>query len=350
MQNETKENKEVVLVIEREKWPVLYKNGGLQSFIDEAKARVANVVADLGTAKGRSEIASMAATISRSKTAVEKPGRDYLRELKAAVKPAEEELRRFVSEMDRLRDDTRKPLTDWENAKKAKEQASADAIERIKALAVVTPSESSESIGLRIGEVEQLMTDERILDVIDTAKPFYQTTISVLNTCLEAAKMREEMEAQKAEMERIAAEEQRKIEIQKAVDAALALQLEQNAMKVAEARIEAKAEMFGVRSAPEEPSVSEQPQYEQAQVAEHAQHHIEQQAAHQAQQQHQPASEIFRGKPMDAGESKVEFERMKAVNRAALDDMISGGANEDEAKKIIKLIAKGLVRGVTMLY
>ncbi|MFY3529395.1 hypothetical protein ACOS81_24345, partial [Escherichia coli] len=52
--------------------------------------------------------------VSRSKTAIEKPGREYLKRLKEAVRPAEAEIKRFVDACDELRDATRRPLTEWE--------------------------------------------------------------------------------------------------------------------------------------------------------------------------------------------------------------------------------------------
>jgi hypothetical protein len=44
----------------------------------------------------------------------EKPGREYLKRLKEAVRPAEAEIKRFVDACDELRDATRRPLTEWE--------------------------------------------------------------------------------------------------------------------------------------------------------------------------------------------------------------------------------------------
>ncbi len=69
---------------------------------------------DLSTKKGRDRVASLAAQVSRSKTAIEKPGREYLKRLKEAVRPAEAEIKRFVDACDELRDATRRPLTEWE--------------------------------------------------------------------------------------------------------------------------------------------------------------------------------------------------------------------------------------------
>ncbi|QUG76003.1 hypothetical protein GKQ23_13790 [Erwinia sp. E602] len=103
-----------VLEIKPEQAPVLYVANGLDQYLELIR-QMANEVPDLTTAKGRARVASLSAQVSRSKTLIEKPGREYLKHLKEAVKPAEAELRRFVTECDNLRDEVRRPLTEWED-------------------------------------------------------------------------------------------------------------------------------------------------------------------------------------------------------------------------------------------
>ncbi|MCG9964586.1 hypothetical protein [Shewanella cutis] len=99
--------------------PLLYTEpGALKPYLDHIKASV-NEVPDLTTTKGRDRIASLAASVSRSKGVVEKPCRAYLKHLKAVVKPIEQNIKEFVDECDALRDKTREPLTKWEEEQKA---------------------------------------------------------------------------------------------------------------------------------------------------------------------------------------------------------------------------------------
>ena len=102
-----------VIEIKPEQAPTLYRAGGLDAYLEQIRQAV-NEVPDLTTKKGRDRVASLAAQVSRSKTAIEKPGREYLKRLKEAVHPAEAEIKRFVDACDELRDATRKPLTEWE--------------------------------------------------------------------------------------------------------------------------------------------------------------------------------------------------------------------------------------------
>ncbi|HGP3975224.1 TPA: hypothetical protein ACLK0A_001324 [Klebsiella pneumoniae] len=102
-----------VIEIKPEQAPALYRAGGLDAYLEQIRQAV-NEVPDLTTKKGRDRVASLAAQVSRSKTAIEKPGREYLKRLKEAVRPAEAEIKRFVDACEELRDATRKPLTEWE--------------------------------------------------------------------------------------------------------------------------------------------------------------------------------------------------------------------------------------------
>ncbi|HHH0662663.1 TPA: hypothetical protein ACPZJL_004205 [Yersinia enterocolitica] len=115
----------VVIDIKPESYPTLYVTNGLDQYLDQIRQAV-NEVPDVTTAKGRARIASLAASASRSKTAIEKPGREYLRHLKEQPKIIEAELRRFVIECDEIRDETRRPLTEWEaEQERLKQEAEA---------------------------------------------------------------------------------------------------------------------------------------------------------------------------------------------------------------------------------
>lgn len=108
-------NQQVVTIddISAENAPTIFVAGGLSRFVDAVKAEVCGEVPDLKTKKGRDRIASLSAKVSTRKASVEKPGRDYLRHIKTLPKVVEDELREFVLTMNALRDEVRKPLTEW---------------------------------------------------------------------------------------------------------------------------------------------------------------------------------------------------------------------------------------------
>ncbi|MFY7118581.1 hypothetical protein ACOTZF_08435 [Enterobacter cloacae complex sp. SHL021] len=102
-----------VIEIKPEQAPALYSAGGLNGFLEQIR-ELAKEVPDVTTKKGRDRIGSLARMVGSSKTAIEKPGREYLKRLKEAVKPAEEELRVFTRECDAIRDAILKPRDEWD--------------------------------------------------------------------------------------------------------------------------------------------------------------------------------------------------------------------------------------------
>lgn len=129
--------------------PTIFCENGLDAFISEAKRSVEGLVFDVSTAKGRKEIASASFNVSKSKTAVEKPGREYLRKIKAQPKIIEKEIASFVKQMDQLRDETRAPLDAWE---KEQERLEAEKKAQIAAEEFKRQYETDHEIGLLLNE------------------------------------------------------------------------------------------------------------------------------------------------------------------------------------------------------
>lgn len=102
-----------VIEIKPEQAPALYVAGGLNNYLAQIR-ELTKEVPDVTTKKGRDRIGSLARMVGHSKAAIEKPGREYLKRLKEAVKPAEEELRIFTRECDAIRDAILKPRDEWE--------------------------------------------------------------------------------------------------------------------------------------------------------------------------------------------------------------------------------------------
>jgi colicin import membrane protein len=113
----------------------VFKSGGVQPLIDRVREELATEVPDVSNDKGRKRIASRAHLASKSKTALDKMGKDLADELNAKLKPINAERKLARDEFDKIRDETRKPLTDWEaeqEAIAAAELAEAEAIKLAK--------------------------------------------------------------------------------------------------------------------------------------------------------------------------------------------------------------------------
>ncbi|MBD9984557.1 hypothetical protein [Citrobacter portucalensis] len=137
-----------VIEIKPEQAPALYTSGGLAGYLEQIR-EMAKEVPDVTTKKGRDRIGSLARMVGSSKTAIEKPGREYLKRLKEAVKPAEEELRIFTRECDAIRDEILKPREEWEAEQ---ERIKAEEAAKIKAEEDRKRFESDHEIALLMNE------------------------------------------------------------------------------------------------------------------------------------------------------------------------------------------------------
>lgn len=215
--------------------PAIYVAGGLGQFFDAVKAEVANEVPDLKTAKGRARIASLAATVSKSKAAVEKPGRDYLKRLKEMPKVVEAELREFVTKMDSLRDTTRQPLTDWENAEQARKDRHVDNIQAIKDMEVFGATPTAAAVAQVIVQLEAIELGDSWEEFLPEAAQAKDRTLSLLRAMQNE---RTQHEAEQAELVRLRAEAE--AQAQRDRDAAIAQAAADQARREATERAEAE--------------------------------------------------------------------------------------------------------------
>ncbi|WP_275211658.1 hypothetical protein [Citrobacter freundii] len=86
----------------------------LDPIIEAIEKEARSLVPDVSTRKGRDAIASMAHKVARSKTYIDNAGKDLVAELKALPKQIDESRRIVRERLDALKDEVRKPLTQWE--------------------------------------------------------------------------------------------------------------------------------------------------------------------------------------------------------------------------------------------
>lgn len=224
--------------------PAIYVKDGLKPFLQAVKEEVSSQVPDLTTAKGRARIASLAKKVSDSKVAVEKPGRDYLRRLKEMPKVVEVELKEFVDAMNALRDETRKPLTDWEAAEQARKDKHVDGIQSIKDMTVFEATPAA-------AHVAKLITDLEAVEISNTWEEFLPEAAQVKDETLAKLRAllaeRTKHEAEQAELTRLRLEKEARDK--KDNEDRIAREAAEQATKAAEekARLEREAEEQRVR-------------------------------------------------------------------------------------------------------
>ncbi|EPT0809597.1 TPA: hypothetical protein ACUU9M_004485 [Yersinia enterocolitica] len=308
----------VVIDIKPESYPTLYVTNGLDKYLSQIRQAV-NEVPDVTTAKGRARIASLAASASRSKTAIEKPGREYLRHLKEQPKIIEAELRRFVIECDEIRDETRRPLTEWEaeqerlkqeaEAKKQAEQLAAE-IEVAHEMALLMNDAFDRDAKAKAEEVERLR------------------------------KAHEEFIAQQA-----AEKAKREVEEKAKRDIEAAEQRERDA-KLAQERAEQKAEQdkkdAAAKAEREKQEAIAEEKLKAQQEAERVQREAKQKEDARLAEEKRVADE--------SAKRAADVEHRRTINRQAVADLIANGLPEDCAQKCVAAIAKNLISSVRITY
>lgn len=208
--------------ISEENAPAIYVAGGLKRFIEIAKAGAEGEVPDLTTRKGRERIASLAAQVSRHKTAVEKPGREYLKRLKEMPKVVEAELRDFVNEMDALRDRVRQPLNDWQAKEDARVERHNSMIRHIEDCGLGLIGGTPQPFALLFRELEEkIIVDEKFEEFEAEAHRAKATALAKLKESFEEHQKREAEQAELARLRREAEERAEQDRIRLAQEAAV---------------------------------------------------------------------------------------------------------------------------------
>lgn len=332
--------------------PLIYVSGGLKPFIDRVREEVSGEVPDLSTKKGRDRVASLAAKVSKSKVAVEKPGREYLKRLKEMPKVVEAELREFVTSMDDLRDEVRKPLTDWEAAEAARVAEHKAGLESLR---------NTDTTDASAAMIKSLIADMEAEEIGQDWEEFeaeaHRVKAASLATLREALVKREQYEAEQAELERLRAE--REAQAQREREAQLVREAEERARREAEQAAQAEREAVIRREA--EAKARELYLKQQAEAAEREKAVAEQramQAEIDAKAKAEQAAAAERQRYLDEQREAAKAAALReadqanraAVNRAALDAFIAGGLPEECAKQAVILIAKKQIPNITISY
>lgn len=350
-----------VVEIKNDQCPVLYAPGGLDSFLEQIREAV-NEVPDLSTKKGRDRVASLAAQVSRSKTAIEKPGRDYLRRLKEAVKPAEQELKRFVDACDALRDEVRRPLTEFEEKEKARVSALNDRLSSLRAAGDVTDQfgnlAETQQIRDRLNEVKAIPLDDSWQEIAAEAGVAKDAAVKKLETALVQAEKRD---AEAAELERLRKEAEQKAQREREEN--IRKEAEERARREAEDRSRLEIEAAARRAA-EEKARAEASELQRIEAEQRAQREAEEArqraerekqeaiAAERRRQEQEEAARIAEQKRIADEEAAraADKEHRRTVNRRVIADLVAQGIPEEFAKKALLAIAGGKVQDANIKY
>jgi hypothetical protein len=342
-----KEENELI-VVEENSVSVIFKKGGSQAILDKIKEEVKKFVPDVSTAKGRKEIISMASKVSKSKTLLEWHGKKLVEGIKAQAKVIDIERKTIRDELDVLRDEVRKPVTDWENAEKkrvADIEARIYTISRYGDPYLVDSYESSVRVGIDLADLKRIVIDATFEEFELEANKVKQNSMMLLEAKLITL---QNAEKEKAEAERL--EKERLEKEQKEREERIAQEAAEKAKREAEEKARKEAEEKE-RKEKEERDRLEKEKLE-AQLATEKAEREKKEAIERAEREKQEAIEAERKRQEEEKRREKEEEEKRQANKRhrnkivneILDDLTNNSFPKTEMRWLVDCIIEGKIR------
>lgn len=270
---------------------------------------------DLSVAKNRKAFASLAYKVTQTKTAIDKAGKLVVDDLKELPKKVDAARKLFRDELDSLSDGIRKPLTEWEEQEKAREEA--EALKKQIEIDHEEALQMNELFDLRKAEAER----QRIAH-------------------------EEELKKQAAEQARLAAEQKAQQEIEAAA------QREREA-KEAQERAEREKQEAIQRAEQAAKEAKEKAERDAREAQERAER--EKQLAIEAERKKALEAEQARlaeeeRKRQEDAKRQEDKEHRRKYNQETLQALVSKGFDEKLATEFIELVASNQIPHMTMNY
>jgi hypothetical protein len=287
--------------------------GGSESVIDAIRKQVEGLVLDISTEKGRKEIASVAYKIARTKTALDEQGKMLKAEMQKTVDLVDGERKKIRDAMDALKEEVRKPLTDWENAEKLRVEGREA---RILAMKVLTDLPFNEELTVE-------MIDERLKDLADLEKFEWQefimraeATAKETREKLEAMKAKRiKDDADKAELERLRKEQEERE--RKEREDRIAAEAAEKAKREAEEKAAAEAKAAQEKADRERREAEEKAEAERKAKEDAERRAAEEKARAEKAEADRIAAEKKAADDAKAAAEKAERDRVAAAEKAA---------------------------------
>ena len=301
----------------------------LQKIADDARS----IVADVATAKGRKEIASVAYRVAQSKTYLDGLGKELVADMKELPKKVDASRKHMRDFLDALKDEVRLPLDQWEA-----EQARIEAQRAAEAAAIefhrlaVEHEAWFDSIIAQDWDLailaDQIFNHERE----DKRKAAEQAQRERDAALVQEAATRAKEEAEAAARKDKEATEQRER------DAKLAQERAEQAKKKAEQDlIEAnrRAELAAEKAEADKKAAAE------------AAARREEDAARKERERIAAEAKIEADK---VAARNANTEHKRSINLQAIASLVAAGLSEDQAKAVLVAIVKGAVPNVSINY
>jgi hypothetical protein len=331
-----------------------------EKLYSKVKEAVDQHVADVSTKTGRDAIASLAYKVARTKTALIGQGKKLTEDWRDKTKKVNAACNLIEERLDTLKEEVRKPLTEWEQAEQDRVDGHKVGLEGLISLTKI-------GFGRPSAELRELLADAQKVPIgadhweefAPQASVARQDAIDTLSRLLAVAEKQEaeaeeleRLRAEKAERDRIEAERlaaenarreaeeraerERQAEAERVErEARLAEEARQQAAREAQERIEAAERAAAETKERAAREIAEAKAKAEREAEEARQREAAAKAAEQAEQRRRDADKAHR----------------KQVNNAIVAELVEcAGITEDQAQKIVVHMVSGLVPNVTLKY
>jgi septal ring factor EnvC (AmiA/AmiB activator) len=289
----------------------LYQEGGLDEVLEAVRNEVTAEVMDATTPKGRDRIKSVAYKVAKTKTKLDDLGKDLVSGWKAQSKTVDALRKQARDNLDALKEEVRRPVTEWEQADEKRVNAIQERLGFISALTEAADDLNSAELAERLQSLNDFVIDDTFQEFKGYAT---ERKKEVTETLTRIISIKKKEEAEQEELNRLRAEEEARK--QKERDEEIAKKAVAQAEKAHKAALE-KAETDRDNAVKAERDRIKQESIEAAR---------------------------------EAKMREENKEHRRKINKAAKEALIAGGVNELSAELAIKLIAKGSVANVSIRY
>lgn len=339
--------------------PKAYETWKAMVIAESAKAGT-----DVSTKGGRDAIRAAAYKLSQSRSAIDAARKGLTEGYRDKVKAINEVGATVLEEVAAIAATIRKPLTDYEAAEKAREDAAEALFTRLKADSAVSLDDMSATVAARLAGLETLQIDaETFGDFTDAAKAAWSKATADLTLAVERLTQQEadraELEAMRAaQAQRLADEEAAKVAAERAAqeaeEAALAEKRAQEAREAEARRVAeaAEAARLAAIAEAEQKAAAELKAQADAHAAELARVEREAQAERDRlaaieRQREAEAAEVARA---EAARQANREHRAKVMGSAKVALMKIEGVDEIAAVEIVRAIVAGAIPAVTLQF
>lgn len=353
-----------LITIETLKAADVFKPGAVERLISDVEAKVRAIpAADHTTEKGRTEIKALAYKVTRSKTALDELGKNHVAELKKAAGVVDADRRIIRDRLDALKDEVRRPVTEYEAAEEMRIGHHTIRMEALQALDTFAIGEETiTEVDTRLSKLSALQKFDweeftagasRLIGRLSTSLPTLRAKLVKQEEEKAELDRLRKAEAERQEAERIAQTERDRVEREDRI-AARAYQEAKD--KAAEDSRHAEAERLAAIARAEKAErdakeAADRAEADKATALERAEHDRTTAIAQAlADARHQEDDLKAAAEAATRKREKDKAHLMRINNEALTDLMEVGGITENQGKLIVIAIAGGNVANIYIQY